>query len=62
MLRIPRTKHVLNEEVLRGRETTKKLLLTIRKQQIKFGGHLMRKGLGNLKITRHDKQEIDERE
>lgn len=50
----------LNEDGLRGRETTKKLLLTIRKQRIKLGGgHLMRKeGLENLKITWHDKQEI----
>lgn len=39
MLRIPWTMHIRNEEVLRRIETTNKLLLTIRKEQLKFLGH-----------------------
>ena len=52
MLRIPWTAHVTNEEVLRKIGTERKLLPTVRKRQLEFLGHVMRKeSLENLTLT-----------
>ena len=52
MLRISWTQHVSNYEGLRRMQTRRKLKLDIRKRQLKFLGHIMRKeGLENLILT-----------
>ncbi|MGX9987587.1 reverse transcriptase domain-containing protein [Soonwooa purpurea] len=52
MLRISWTQHVSNYEVLRRMQTKRRLMLDIRKRQLKFLGHVMRKeGLENLILT-----------
>ena len=52
MLRISWTQHVSNYEVLRRMQTKRRLMLDIRKRQLKFLGHIMRKkGLKNLILT-----------
>ena len=52
MLRISWTQHVSNYEVLRRMQTRRRLMLDIRKRQLKFLGHIMRKeGLENLILT-----------
>ena len=46
------TEHITNREVLRKAGSERSLLNTIRKQQLKFLGHIMRKeGLENLTLT-----------
>ena len=50
--RIPWTDKVRNEEVLKRTGTGMKLILEIRTKQMRFLGHLMRKGgLENLALT-----------
>ena len=52
MLKIPWTGHVTNEEVLKKIGTKRKLLPTIRKRQLEFLGHVMRKeSVENLTLT-----------
>ncbi|MCH9665805.1 MAG: hypothetical protein K0U41_08180 [Gammaproteobacteria bacterium] len=52
MLRISWTDHATNEEVLRRAGTKRKLINKIRKRQLQFLGHIMRKGkLENLSLT-----------
>ena len=52
MLRISWTEHVKNEEVLRRSKCDRFLLSTIRKNQLSFLGHVMRKeGLEELALT-----------
>ena len=52
MLKISWTEHMKNEEVLRKAGAERSLIKTIRKRQLKFLGHIMRKeGLGNQCLT-----------
>ena len=52
MMRISWTEHATNEEVLTRAQTERRLLKTIRKTQLEFLGHVMRKeGLENLTMT-----------
>ena len=52
MMKIPWTDKVRNEEVLKRAGTGRKLILEIRKKEMRFLGHLMRKdGLENLALT-----------
>jgi len=53
MQRIPWTDRVTNEEVLKRAGTKRTLLSTIRRRQLEFLGHVVRKeGLENLVLTR----------
>ncbi len=53
-LKIPWTGHVINEEVLKKIGTERKLLWTVRKQQLEFLVHVLRKeNLENLMLTGH---------
>ena len=48
-MRISWTDHLTNEEVLRKAKTERSLIKTIRKRQLRFLSHIMRKeGLENL--------------
>ena len=52
MLKIPWTSYTNNEEVLKRSGTQRKLLCTIRKRQLEFFGHVMRKEeIENLVVT-----------
>ena len=52
MMRISWTEHTSNEEVLRRAGTDRGLLKSIRKRQMKFFGHVMRReGLEHLAVT-----------
>ena len=52
ILRISWTEHITNEEVLRRMGARRKLMNNIRKRQLQFLGHVMRKeGLENLTLT-----------
>ena len=52
MMKISWVDHVTNEEVLRRAGTERKIMKTIRKRQIEFLGHVMRKeGLEELMLT-----------
>ena len=52
MLRISWTEHITNEEVLRRTGSGRRLMKMIRKRQMEFLGHVMRKdGLENLMVT-----------
>lgn len=54
MLRMPRTNHVCNEEVLRKIRVTRKRILTMRKRQLNFLQHIIRKeGQKILILTLH---------
>lgn len=54
ILRIPGTQHVNNKEVVGGIGTTKKLIFTIRKRELKFLGNIMKKhGSENLILIGH---------
>lgn len=54
--RITWTEHMSNEEVIMKTVTRKTLILKIRKGQVKFLGHIMRKvGLENIIFTGHSK-------
>lgn len=49
---IPWTARRTNEEVLQRMKTGRELLQVVRKQQMKFLGHVMRKeAVGNLSVT-----------
>lgn len=57
MLRITLAEHISNEEVLRKVGTTRKLIFTMIKRQLKFLGHTIRKeGMENLKLTGHSRK------
>ena len=52
MFRIAWSDHVTNEEVLRRARRERSLMISIRKRQLQFLGHIMRKeGLENLTLT-----------
>ena len=52
MMKISWVDHITNEEVLRRAGTERKIMKTIRKRQIEFLGHVMRKeGLEELMLT-----------
>ena len=52
IMRISWTDHLTNEEVLRKAKTERSLIKTIRKRQLQFLGHIMRKErLENLMLT-----------
>ena len=52
MLKILWTDHVTNKEVLKKIGTERKLLPTVRKRQLEFLGHVMRKeSVENLMLT-----------
>ena len=52
MLRIPWTDHITNEEVLRKAGCQRKLMFNIRKRQLLFLGHVIRKeGLEELVLS-----------
>ena len=42
ILRISYTKHITNEEVLNRMATTRNLIITVRRRQMSFFGHVMR--------------------
>ena len=51
MLKVTWYSHTRNDEVLRRAGYEKSLLITIRRRQLEFFGHVMRKGLEELFIT-----------
>src|SRR5437870_11419910 len=52
ILRISYKKHITNEEVLNGMATKRNLIITIRKRQMSFLGHVMRnKEIENFSIS-----------
>jgi hypothetical protein len=52
ILRISYTKHITNEEVLNRMATTRNLIITVRRRQMSFFGHVMRnKEIENFSIS-----------
>lgn len=54
MLRLHGTKHVINNKALEKMKTQRKLIVNVRRKQLRFLGHIMRKeGLETSTLTRH---------